>query len=313
MNSKLLVILSLLCRTSTQLTAADLPAPAVALNTPFSRWVLPAVAAPRVERHIFQSAAVKAKVSYFLYTPEIYGTEKERRFPVLYWLHGTGGGAQGIAPLSAFFDRAIREGKIPPMLIVFPNGLSSSMWCDSKDGAVPMETVVVKELIPHIDATFRTIAKREGRIIEGFSMGGYGAARLGFKYPDLFANISILAGGPLDLEFKGPRATGNPKEREGILQTTYGGDMEYFKTQSPWMLAEQNNATVRERTNVRVVVGADDFTAGLNRKLAAHLKQVGIPHTFTEIPQIAHSTMPLLNAHGEKNWEFYRNAFGKLK
>ena len=137
--------------------------------------------APRVEFHTFDSAAAKAKVSYHLYTPEAYDTEKEQRFPVLYWLHGTGGGRAGIAPLSAFFDRAIREGKIPPMLIVFPNGLATSMWCDSKDGSVPMETVVVKELVPHVDATFRTVAAREGRLIEGFSMGGYGAARLGLQ------------------------------------------------------------------------------------------------------------------------------------
>ena len=191
----------------------------------------------------------------------MYDTEKERKFPVLYWLHGTGGGVGGIAPLSALFDRAIREGKIPPMLVVFANGLASSMWCDSKDGTVPMETVVVKELVPRIDATFRTIAGLEGRLIEGFSMGGYGAARLGFKHHYIFGAVSILSGGPLDLELRGPRATANPAERERLLQTVYGGDLDYFKAQSPWTLAEKIAAAVRGRRRVRQAVGDRDNAA----------------------------------------------------
>jgi enterochelin esterase-like enzyme len=273
-----------------------------------SGWVTRAVEAPRVEFRTFESKAAKTAVSFHVFKPEHYDTEKDRRFPVLYWLHGTGGGLAGIAPLSAFFDRAIREGKIPPMLVVFPNGLVASMWCDSKDGAVPTETVVVKELVPHIDATFRTVAKREARIVEGFSMGGYGAARLGFKYPELFGAVSILAGGPLDLEFAGPRATGNPAERERILETTFGGDIACYKTQNPITIAEENAAQLRGKVRVRQAVGGRDFTAELNRAYSAHLKKLNIGHTFTEVPAVGHDTMALLKGLGEANWGFYRVA-----
>lgn len=269
--------------------------------------VTPAVSAPRVEFHTFESAAAKAKVSYHLYTPEIYHAEKERRFPVLYWLHGSGGGLGGIAPVSAWFDAAIREGKIPPMLVLFPNGLAASMWCDSKDGAVPMETIVMKELLPHIDATFRTIATREGRIVEGFSMGGYGAARLGFKYPQLFGAVSILAGGPLDLDFAGPRAKGNPAERERILNGTFGGDMEYYRSQNPIMVVQQHADAVRDKLRARVVVGARDNTGPLNRAYSQHLKKLNIAHTFTIVPDVGHDTLALLKGLGEANWEFYRD------
>ncbi|MEI7809833.1 MAG: alpha/beta hydrolase-fold protein [Verrucomicrobiota bacterium] len=271
-----------------------------------SGWVTSAVHAPRVEFRIFDSAAAKTKVSYHIYTPEIYNTEPERRFPVLYWLHGSGGGLAGIPPVAAYFDAAIRAGKIPPMLVVFPNGMASSMWCDSKDSLVPMETVVIKELLPHIDATFRTIATREGRIVEGFSMGGYGAARLGFKYPQLFGKVSMLAGGPLDLDFSGPRATGNPAERERILQSVYGGDLQYLKAQSPWVVAEQMAAQVRDPARVRVVVGDRDFTAALNRNFHDYLTKLGIVHEFTTLPGLGHDTMKLFKALGEKNWDFYR-------
>jgi len=251
---------------------------------------------------------VLGKVSYHLYTPAIYDEEPERRFPVLYWLHGTGGGLAGIAPLSAFFDRAMREAKIPPMLVVFPNGLSASMWCDSKDGAVPMETIVVKELLPHIDATFRTVAKREARMLEGFSMGGYGAARLGLKYPEIFGAISILAGGPLDREFRGPRAAANPAERERNLQATFGGDLAHCQALSPLTVAQQNAAAVRGRSRIRQAVGTDDFSAELNRAFSAQLKQLALEHTFTEVPGGGPDTLALLRGLGERNWEFYRAA-----
>ena len=272
-------------------------------------WVTPAVQAPRLQYHTFASAAAKTNISYHLYTPEAYDTNPERRFPVLYWLHGTGGGLSGIKPMSAFFDRAIREGKSPPMLIVFANGLVSSMWCNSKNGAVPMETIVITELIPHIDATFRTLAKRESRLIEGFSMGGYGAARLGLKYPTLFGSISILAGGPLDLNFNGPRATGNPAERECILKDTWGGDMTYYRAQSPLTVAEKYASSVHVKVVIRQAVGDRDFTLELNRAFSEHLTKLQIPHTFTALPGVAHDTLALLNALGDANWTFYRSIF----
>lgn len=273
-----------------------------------SAWVTRAVEVPRVERRTFESAAAKTTVSYHIFKPETYDTDKERRFPVLYWLHGTGGGLAGIAPLSAFFERAMRDGKIPPMLIVFPNGLAKSMWCDSKDGAVPMETVMVKELVPHIDAAFRTYAHSHGRIIEGFSMGGYGAARLGFTYPEVFGAVSILAGGPLDLDFQGPRAVANTDEREEILRNVCGGELEYFKARSPITVVRQNAGAIRGKSLVRQAVGSRDFTAELNRSYSMLLHQLNIKHDFTVVGGVGHDTMALLQGLGDKNWQFYRDA-----
>ena len=274
-----------------------------------SSWVTPSVRGTRIQYRTFESKAAKTRVSYHLYTPAAYEKDSARRFPVLYWLHGSGGGLPGIAPLSAFFDAAIEQGKIPPLLIVFANGMPSGMWCDSKDGKTPIETVVIQELLPEMDQHFRTIATREGRMIEGFSMGGYGAARLGFKYPERFAAVSVLAGGPLDLEFKGPRATGNPAERERILQSVYGGDMEYFKAQSPWMLADANASKLKERLKIRIAIGEEDFTLPANRALSARLKKGGIPHQFTTVPKVGHDTLALLKGLGDANGEFYQGVF----
>lgn len=70
-------------------------------------WVTDVVKAPRVEFHTFESKTVGAKVSYHAYTPPAYNTNADRRFPVLYWLHGTDGGIDGVRPLAKHFNDAI--------------------------------------------------------------------------------------------------------------------------------------------------------------------------------------------------------------
>jgi len=172
-----------------------------------------------------------------------------------------------------------------------------------------METVVINELIPHIDATFRTIASRDGRLIEGFSMGGYGAARLGFKYPALFGSVSILAGGPLQEEFnvnEAPRA--GPAQAQAVLDAVFGGDQAYFKAQSPWRLAEQNADAVR-RMRIRQVVGEKDNVLENSRKFHDRLTRLNIPHGFIVVPGAAHSLRHIVDGLGDRQWEFYRDAF----
>jgi enterochelin esterase-like enzyme len=271
-------------------------------------WVTPAVKSPRVEHRVFDSASTGTKVSYHIYTPVIYDKEKDRRFPVLYWLHGSGGGLEGIPYLARYFDTAIRTGRTLPMIVVFPNGLPHGMWCDSKDGKTPVETIFIKELIPHIDASFRTIASREGRILDGFSMGGYGAARLGFKHHKLFCGISILGGGPLQQRLLRTPRTG-PRNREKILRAVYGGDQDYFVAQSPWVLAEKNADALRKSMLIRQAIGDRDETLRNNRKFHARLTKLEIPHTYTELPGVGHQPMRVLGSLGKTNWEFYRAAF----
>jgi S-formylglutathione hydrolase FrmB len=269
-------------------------------------WVTRAVRAPGVEYRTFESASARSRVSYHVYVPDECEAEPTHRFPVLFWLHGTGGGLNGIPPLASHFGDAMRSGRIPPMLIVFPNGLTHSMWTDSKDGSVPMETVVVGELVPHIDATFRTLESRESRIVEGFSMGGHGAGRFGFRYHDVFGAISMLAAGPLDLDFRGPRALANPAERDMIFRNVYGGDIEYYRAESPWMLAESHAASLRMGTRLRIVVGERDFTLPMNRAFHEHLTALQIPHNMVVLPDIGHHPMQLLTALANDGWEFYR-------
>jgi esterase/lipase superfamily enzyme len=151
------------------------------------------------------------------------------------------------------------------------------------------------------------VAKREGRIIDGFSMGGYGAARLGFKHPHLFAAVSLLGAGPLQAEFtETPRA--GPRERERLLSTVYGGDMAYYREQSPWHIVEQNAEKLRTGLLIRQIVGDRDETLSANREFKQHLDALKIPHSYRQLPGIPHDPNLVLNTVGEDNWEFYRSA-----
>jgi len=275
-------------------------------------WITREVKAPRVSFHTFESAGAKTKVSYHLYTPAAYDASEsdDRRFPVVYWLHGSGGGLAGIPQVARHFDAAIEAGKTPPCLVVFVNGLVEGMYVDWKDGTAPLETVIVKDLVPHIDGTYRTIATREGRMLDGFSMGGYGAARLGFKFPEVFRAVSIVGAGPMQEELVQTPRAGRQRAAE-VLAKVYGGDQAYFRAVSPRTLAKQNVAAITAGSLIRVVIGDKDETFENNRLFHEHLASLKIPHTWIVLPGIAHDPMGVLRAMGDENWAFYRAAFGE--
>lgn len=273
-----------------------------------SDWVTPVVEAPRVSYHTFDSGVAATRVSYHLYRPAAYEAEPDRRFPVVYWLHGSGGGARGIRPLARQVDEAIQAGRVPPFLVVFVNGLRLGMYVDWKDGSVPMETLIVRELVPHIDARYRTIATRNGRMLDGFSMGGYGAARLGFKFPDIFASVSIVGAGPLQPTLtRTPRASG--RTAADLLQQVYGGDRDYFTAVSPRQQAIENAATIARGSRVRMVIGSLDETLGNNVDFHDHLTELRIPHEWIVVEGVGHDPLGIMQALGDRYWQFYRQAF----
>jgi poly(3-hydroxybutyrate) depolymerase len=275
---------------------------------PERAWITPQIQAPRVSFHTFDSKAAKTQVSYHIYKPAAYDSDARQRFPVVYWLHGSGGGLPGIPRVAAQFNAAIEAGKTPACLVVFVNGLPNGMYVDWKDGSAPLETIITKELIPHIDAEYRTIASRDGRLLDGYSMGGYGAARLGFKYTDMFRAISIMGGGPLQAELlKAPRAS---RQRAiEVLRDVYGGDQEYFMSVSPRRIAEQNAQTIAKDSIVRMVCGDQDETFANNREFHEHLERLGIPHSWTVLEGVDHNPMKTIEALGDANWAFYRRAW----
>lgn len=266
-------------------------------------WTTEAMRGPGLEQRRFQSARIQADVSLHVYRPPSYEREQARRYPVLYWLHGSGGGLDGIPFLARRFDNAIRAGKLPEIIVVIPWGLAEGMWCDSKDGRTPVESVLLGEVLPFVDAEYRTIAKPQARILEGFSMGGYGAGRLGFRNPQLFGAISMLGAGPLHPDFQVRRA--GPASRDALLKRVYGDDLEYYRALSPWRLAEQYRDSLR-RIPLRIAIGSRDETLEFNQSFHEHLEKLGIPHEYKVHEGVAHKPMALLEAMGDEYWAFHR-------
>ncbi|MEM7765134.1 MAG: alpha/beta hydrolase-fold protein [Pseudomonadota bacterium] len=262
----------------------------------------------------FESKAFDRTVTYHLYVPPAYETNPEQRFPVVYWLHGSNGNSQVASSIiSLIFDNAIRAERIPPVILVFPDGMRQSMWVNAANGKLRMEDFLVDELVPHIDSTLRTIADRANRMVEGGSMGGYGAARLGFRYPELFGAVSILSGGPLQpvLDPTNAPIVGQ-KNAQRVLDQIYDGDPKIFRAQSPWQLALEMPEDARASIVVRQIVGDNDPVFGFNQQFAKHLNSLNIPHRMDVLQGIGHQPHLLFQAliASESYWSFFADVFG---
>lgn len=146
---------------------------------------------PNVKTVSFQSDSVGRMMKYNLVLPANYD-KGDQRYPVLYLLHGL---------TSNYTDWA--RMKVPEyasrmdLIVVMPDVGNSWYvnWAKSENGQKNnWEDSIIKDLIPHVDATYRTIARREGRAINGLSMGGYGGLMLGLKNHELFCSIGSHSG-----------------------------------------------------------------------------------------------------------------------
>lgn len=278
------------------------------------KWLMDPVSGPNLHYKTFDSKTAKEKVSYLIYLPPDYETARDRRYPCVFWLHGIGGSQQGVPQMAQRLTQAIADKKTPPMIVVYVNGMIRSGY---SDGQHPVETVTIKELIPHIDATYRTIATRDGRIVEGFSMGGGGAAKWGFKYPELFGTVSILAGAMRDPNSPGRGGRGGATPADTAkADASKGGEAgrgmsERDPSDSPWVLIEKNLDRIRGRTAVRIVVGERDGLKETNTRFHEKLDALGVRHEFHIIPDAPHSPNPLYDGLGDRNWEFFTAAFAR--
>jgi endo-1,4-beta-xylanase len=266
---------------------------------------------PLTERHAFFSPTIGATWSFLSYLPPGYETSTER-YPVLYWLHGGGGTQTTGATFVSMLDAAIAEGRAPKMIVILVQGPPYGWWIDaSYPGTIaPVETAIVDDLIPHVDASFRTLRTREGRGIEGFSMGGCGSARLAFTYPGVFGLVSVLAGGLQDETYIRTLDDGD------VFRCAYGDSSPTFQDNWPRNLAATNGPLIEGRTHVRIAVGtADDKTYSWNLDLADELSGLGIANTLQVCDGVGHDYPSLYSAmdrSGVDAFQIFRDAWGNL-
>lgn len=157
---------------------------------------LPAPPAPCTEESgtlgsgSYFSQVLGREMVYLVYLPPCYG-HYEQAYPVLYLLHGYPYDERHWDRLGAdeVADNGIRSGAYPPFLMVMPNCGSSpsGVFVSTSGGDMSVEGLIVNELIPHVDRTYRTWAAPEGRAIGGVSRGGVWSLEIAFRHPDLFA------------------------------------------------------------------------------------------------------------------------------
>jgi len=268
------------------------------------QWVDPVTEAPPgTTYHLFETAArgKGTQGSYLVYLPPSYEKETARRYPVLYWLHGGFGNARQGAWAVNHLDEGIRAGLVPETIVVLPQALPVGWYVNSKNGKRPIEDVIVKDLIPHVDATYHTLARRDSRAIEGMSMGGYGALHLGMKYPDFFGTISSVAPAILqDLKDE-------PRER---TFDTFGEDEAYYDANGPWTLARQNAPALTKGCAIRLLAGDED--ARLRSAIVAFhelLTELGILHQFSEVKGAGHVYEDIVRGLPDGGFAFWRRAF----
>ena len=181
----------------------------------------PARAARREER--VPTRNMPGPVPVVIATPPSYDTASRRRYPVLYFLHD-GGGDESVLfrqGMIEALDAEMRAGEIPEMLVVCPRGVGT-WWVDALDGKHRMAAFLSDDLVPFVDAAYRTRARRESRLAAGISMGGYGALRWALARPDLF----VAAGGlsPAIEQLCAPSVAALPFFIRPSLESVFGAD-----------------------------------------------------------------------------------------
>lgn len=271
--------------------AATLPAP---LPVGF-----PAGSAARTESKTFTGPVSQQTIGFNIYLPPAYA-ESGLRYPVIYDLHGLGGSqydnGQWVIPS---LEAAMKAKAIGPVIVVFPEGLPEAYYTDSKDGTKPSETRIIRDLIPYVDANYRTVAHRQLRAVTGFSMGGYGSMELATKFPEVF-RVGVAYDAALDTwqTLVGRRAY--------IATAQFGEDEAYFNQYSPWANATKNAAALRAGSALRLIPGTQ--YQAFDASFRDHLAKLTVPLDYVETT-CPHDYGCLLANQGAKSWAFIQAAF----
>jgi S-formylglutathione hydrolase FrmB len=248
----------------------------------------PAHAAGRAECSTIKSRVLGHPVRYCALLPDNYDADKTRRYPVLYYLHGLGENQASLVNSGGWnIVENLREThKIGDFLIVTPDG-DRTFYINSRDGKVRYEDFFIREFIPAIEAKYRAERSRASRGISGASMGGYGALRFAFKYPEMFSSVSVHAAA---LYQKLPQriiAAANQHAEDIDMGGVFGApiDQRFWTRNTPFTLAKLNAARLKQLKIYFDCGDQDDygFDQGA-RQLDALLTSLGVSHEFHIYP-----------------------------
>ncbi len=251
----------------------------------------------------------------FVYLPPSYASNPNRRYPVVYFLHGYGIGAEAYwntmtVPQSV--DAALAAGA-KEMILVHPDAFTvhnGSMYSNSPTTG-DWETYIAEELVSYIDSHYRTVANRGSRGLAGHSMGGYGAFRIGMKFPSVFSSLYPMSscclmnnpnstlGGAVATSGKGKGQAGggttpalaaawsaNPANSPTfydlpVVNGEYRADIgAKWYANSPLAMVDQYWSNLKKYKAIMIDVGLQDGLIAGNRDMVASLNRLGIKHVY---------------------------------
>lgn len=220
--------------------------------------------------------------SYYLYLPPQYKLDKTQSFSSMYHLHGAMPFAWPIAKkiletdiqtTAALQEKQVVAKRTSPKIIIAPyDGVGTSMWSDSWDGAINAESFLIDSLLPYIQKHYRVKAGRESRTIQGFSMGGFGAMKIAFKFPELFAKAISWDGALHSWQTLS-------KHRKGIAKEVFNSE-DHFLAHSPWELSVRYGAK-KENQVVKIFLIQGALSV-YNSNFREHLLSLELAFHFIE-------------------------------
>lgn len=243
---------------------------------------------PLLVHQTFHSAAMDLQVGYNIYLPPGYdaAVNKDARYPVLYWLHGMGQTEATDQYPIHYLNDGIKAGSIKPMIVVYASGGQRTYYTDNPTINCMPETAIIAELIPHIDHAYCTQAKRDGRAIAGMSMGGFGALKLAFKYPEMFSSVTAFAPAIRD-------AQSFAKDRPDILKRMFKDDPTVYAANHPATLLKKNLEQIKGKMPISIYVGTADYLLAGSRSLHEMLGDLKVEHIYQEFEDIKHDLTKL--------------------
>src|SRR6185503_8151662 len=225
-----------------------------------------------LETKTLTSAAIGREVKINVLLPDGYQSEKDRRYPVVYLLHGYGGDYSEWQKVGI-----VEEEKGLPAIIVMPEGDQSFYVNHHDDPKALWEDYVTREVVKYVEENFRTVARREGRAICGLSMGGYGAMVLGLRHPELFGAVASESGA---LGVPGWTTSGDIGER---LTHIFGPENSPERTKYD-LKRLLGDLPAEKRPDIYIDCGSEDFLLDSNRAFVAELSRQKAVYEYREVP-----------------------------
>jgi S-formylglutathione hydrolase FrmB len=273
-----------------------------------------APAQSRIDCSALNSHILSEAVHYCVLLPSGYDSAAAKsldRYPVLYFLHGLGENEQTLFKTGGWnvVEDLRRQHRIGDFLIVTPEA-KATFYVNSASGKVRYSDFFLREFMPYIEKNYRVRRERQGRAITGISMGGYGALRFAFAYPELFSAVSAQSAALMTA----PPSELNAAMRSGTpLGAVFGNPIEvaHWKENDPIALARKNQLAVSKLAIYFNCGTRDEFNFETGAEaLHRQLDSEGIKHEYHLYPG-DHSGAYFLSHFGEVIQFHSRNFGGK--